>query len=328
MSPVLSDGRPACGAELVSTTRLRLSGRCGPWLACAVIAGLVGAGVGELSAQQPREVLLGTVGASAPLQSPPRATTADSSHEAAAGWLIEEARRELAKGEIGAARLHLQNLLLRFPESTPAAEGRRVLGRLDQALSAARAPAWDGADTAESPGAHGRALVPLAPAPADSLGHDSRISSGARTSAWSTQNQRAQLDQEFRESTGDRIFFGNASTDLGARARQVLGAQAQWLRRHPDVSVTIEAHADDGGSTEFNLSLARKRGEAVRDRLVQEGVAGDRVRLANRGRDLKIASCSQTACTEQNRRVITIVEGRVAASESPSRMGQAAPPRN
>ena len=326
MSPLPTDGRPACIAELVLVTRLRPSGRCGLWLACAVIVGVFGVGVS--SAQQPRDVLLGVIETPAPYREPAQGNTSDRSHEAAAGRLIDDARRELAMGEIGAARLHLQQLLQRFPDSGPAAEGRRVLSRLDEALSAARAPASDGADTAESPGAHGGALVPPAGAPADSLDHDSRMSSRARTSAWSTQNLRAQLDQEFRESTGDRIFFGNASTDLGARARQVLRAQAQWLRRHPDVSVTIESHADDGGSTEFNLTLAQQRGEAVRERLVQEGVAGDRVHLSNRGRDLRIASCAQSACTAQNRRVITIVEGRVAASESLPRTGQAAPPRH
>lgn len=328
MSPVLPDGRPACGAEWVAAPKLRISDRCGLLQACAVIAGIFGIGVGDVAAQQPREDLLGVVGTSAPYEAPAQADASDRSPEAAAPRLIDAARRDLATGDIGAARRHLQNLLERFPESTPAADGRRILGRLDEALAAARAPASSGADTADSPGAHGRAVGSPASAPADGFDPDSRIFSGARSSAWNAQNQRAQLDQEFRESTGDRIFFGSASADLGARARQVLRAQAQWLRRHPDVSVTIEAHADDGGSTEFNLTMARQRGETVRDRLVQEGVAGDRVRLAVRGRDLKVASCAQSACAAQNRRVITIVEGRVALSESPARTGLVAPSGN
>lgn len=304
MSPVLHHTPPARGAISIAALKLRRSGLSAGLVGFAILVGVLAGGVPGQSSAQP----------------PPQAKASDRESDAAR--LLEEARRDLANGEISTARQRLAALLQRFPESKASADGRRVLGRLLEALSAAGTSASEGADTSESPGTQGRALASRSPASGQSLEPDSRPSSSrARTSTWNSDNLRAQLDHEFRESTGDRVFFGNASAELGARARQVLRAQAQWLRRHPDVSVTIEAHADDGGSSDFNLSLARQRGEAVRDRLVQEGVAADRLRLTTRGRDLKVASCPQSACAAQNRRVITIIEGQ-------SRTGLASPSRN
>jgi outer membrane protein OmpA-like peptidoglycan-associated protein len=285
-----------------------------------VAAGVTFAAPTTSLAQQSRDVLLETIETSA-TDAPARAKR---SQEIESDRLMANARRDLANGEIIDAVIQLQDLVRRYPGSTAAVEGRRVLGRLDQTLSAGRATAADGADSAASPGGQGRAQAQSGPALGDTLDPDSRK---VRNSAWGGEYRRLQLDQEFREATGDRIFFGNASAELGARARQVLTSQTRWLRRHPDVGVIIEAHADDGSSTDDNLTIARQRGEAVRDHLISGGVAADRIRLSNRGRDLKVASCPQPACAAQNRRVITIVEGQVEASESTPRTGLAAPRR-
>jgi outer membrane protein OmpA-like peptidoglycan-associated protein len=121
--------------------------------------------------------------------------------------------------------------------------------------------------------------------------------------------RNAQLSHDLRSSAGDRIFFGNGSADLGARARQVLAAQATWLGRHPDVAITLEAHADDSGSAAYNSELAGRRAEAVQQRLVEEGVAAERITIAAHGRDRKIASCPAPECAAQNRRVVTSIGG-------------------
>lgn len=274
-------------------------------------------------AQQSREVPPGTSETSASGDAPASdSARTKRSREAEAERLLANARRDLANGEITTALQQLDALVRRYPGSAATVEGRRVLGRLDQTLSAGRATAADGADSAASPGGQGRAQAQSAPTLGDTIDPDPHK---VRNSAWSGEYRRMQLDQEFREATGDRIFFSNASAELGARARQVLMAQAQWLRRHPDVAVVIEAHADDGSSSDYNLTIARQRGEAVRDLLVSGGVANNRIRLANRGRDLKVASCPQPACAAQNRRVITIVEGQVEAAEAPPRTGLATP---
>lgn len=125
--------------------------------------------------------------------------------------------------------------------------------------------------------------------------------------AWGDQARRRQLNNEFRMAAGDRIFFGSGGAELGARARQVLAAQASWLKRHPDLNVMIEAHADDPGSSGVNDELALQRAEAVRQRLVEEGVESARIRVAGFGRDRRIAICPDAMCATQNRRAVTIV---------------------
>src|SRR5690242_12024282 len=77
------------------------------------------------------------------------------------------------------------------------------------------------------------------------------------------------LAAEFLSAVGDRVFFGDASAELGSRGRVALEAQAAWLARHPDLSIVVEGHADDMGGDAHNIDISRKRAEAVRRRLMQ-----------------------------------------------------------
>jgi outer membrane protein OmpA-like peptidoglycan-associated protein len=112
---------------------------------------------------------------------------------------------------------------------------------------------------------------------------------------------------EFRHLIGDRVFFSEGSAEIGARARKALEAQADWLKRHPTLWVTIEGHADDPGAREQNLSISLRRAEAVRQRLVEGGVAPQRIRLAAYGKERAIAVCPSPLCAAQNRRAVTII---------------------
>lgn len=115
------------------------------------------------------------------------------------------------------------------------------------------------------------------------------------------------LENEFRSRVGDRVFFGEASTDVGAKSRAILSAQATWLKRNGAVYVLIEAHAHDRGSRQHNLQLALKRADAVRARLVDEGVPEDRIRIRAYGNEKPIADCDFAACAAQNRRVVSVL---------------------
>jgi peptidoglycan-associated lipoprotein len=139
-----------------------------------------------------------------------------------------------------------------------------------------------------------------------------------------------QLSNDLRSSAGDRIFFGNGSAELGARARQVLAAQAAWLARHPDVALTLEAHADDSGSAAYNSELSERRAEAVQQRLVEECVASERIKISAHGRDRRIATCTTPECAAQNRRVVTSIGGPSAwpKSEQTARSGHTGPRRD
>jgi peptidoglycan-associated lipoprotein len=115
------------------------------------------------------------------------------------------------------------------------------------------------------------------------------------------------LAAEFQTQVGDRVFFSEASADLGTRGRVALEAQAAWLLRNPALSVTIEGHADDAGSPSQNQEVSERRAEVVRRRLIQMGVASDRIRVVAFGRERLIADCTAAACAAQNRRAVTVI---------------------
>lgn len=119
--------------------------------------------------------------------------------------------------------------------------------------------------------------------------------------------------ETFRREAGDRVFFPSNSAELGGKARAVLSAQADWLRRRPSLRITIVGHADDGGSMESNLALSAARAEAVRERLIADGIEPQRIAIAARGREDRIAPCDAPACGAQNRRVESIVHATVGS---------------
>ncbi len=115
------------------------------------------------------------------------------------------------------------------------------------------------------------------------------------------------IQEALIEAAGDRVFFAQGGIQLGAKAREILKRQAAWLNANPGVSVRVSGHADDDGSVEQNMRLSKLRAEAVRRRLIAEGVESRRVTVVAEGRQKPIALCSFRTCAAQNRRVITEV---------------------
>lgn len=115
------------------------------------------------------------------------------------------------------------------------------------------------------------------------------------------------LDEQFRSVVGDRVYFENGSFELDQRAGDVLAQQALWLKSHPRAVVSIEGHADDSLEGSLEAALAISRAEAVRQRLMHEGVAPEQIRTLGHGRDRRVALCDQEVCKQQNRRAVTIV---------------------
>jgi peptidoglycan-associated lipoprotein len=112
---------------------------------------------------------------------------------------------------------------------------------------------------------------------------------------------------EFQSQVGDRVFFSDASAELGTRGRIALEAQAAWLVRYPALSVIIEGHADDAGDIDHNREVSLRRADVVRRRLIQMGVAPDRIQIVAYGRERLIADCTAAACAAQNRRAVTVI---------------------
>ena len=113
----------------------------------------------------------------------------------------------------------------------------------------------------------------------------------------------------FNVTVGDRVFFTTDSSSLDAIAREVLTRQAQWLNENPAVTVSIEGHADERGTREYNLALGARRAQAARDFLAAQGVAGDRMRTVSFGKERPVALGSDAASWAQNRRAVSVVAG-------------------
>jgi peptidoglycan-associated lipoprotein len=114
--------------------------------------------------------------------------------------------------------------------------------------------------------------------------------------------------QDFVVNVGDRVFFETDSSELSAQSRATLDKQAQWLTTYSQYGqFTVEGHADERGTREYNIALGARRAQAVRDYLVSRGVAANRMRTISYGKERPVALCDDISCWSQNRRVVTVL---------------------
>ncbi len=116
--------------------------------------------------------------------------------------------------------------------------------------------------------------------------------------------------QDFTVNVGDRIFFDTDSSIVRADAQQTLAKQAQWLKQYPNYSpITIEGHADERGTREYNLALGARRAAAARDFLISQGIPASRLKTISYGKERPVAVCDNISCWSQNRRAVTVLPG-------------------
>ena len=113
--------------------------------------------------------------------------------------------------------------------------------------------------------------------------------------------------QDFVVNVGDRVFFETDSTDLTPQARATLEKQAQWLQSYGQYAFTIEGHADERGTREYNIALGARRAQAVREYLASRGVSPQRMRTISFGKERPVAVCNDISCWSQNRRAVTVL---------------------
>lgn len=114
--------------------------------------------------------------------------------------------------------------------------------------------------------------------------------------------------QDFVVNVGDRVFFDTDSSDLSAQARATLDKQAEWLSHYGQYSFTIEGHADERGTREYNIALGARRAATVRDYLASRGIAAQRMRTISYGKERPVAVCDNISCWSQNRRAVTVLD--------------------
>jgi peptidoglycan-associated lipoprotein len=113
----------------------------------------------------------------------------------------------------------------------------------------------------------------------------------------------------FNQVVGDRVFFGLDEYTLDGEDQDTLRRQAEWLQANAATNVTVEGHADERGTREYNLALGARRANSVREYLVSQGVSPARVQAVSYGKERPIALCSDESCWSQNRRGVSVVTG-------------------
>jgi peptidoglycan-associated lipoprotein len=120
--------------------------------------------------------------------------------------------------------------------------------------------------------------------------------------------------EDLVQNVGDRVFFGFDKYDLTPEAQATLERQAAWMQQHPSVTVTVEGHADERGTREYNLALGERRANSVKNYLVALGVDQNRITTISYGKERPAVSGSNEEAWAQNRRGVTMVTGGVPAS--------------
>jgi len=115
--------------------------------------------------------------------------------------------------------------------------------------------------------------------------------------------------EDFRVNVGDTVHFGYNEYNVQDNDKAVLGRQAQWLAKYPSVRVSVEGHADERGTREYNLALGARRANAVKEYLVSQDVSAARVETVSYGKERPVCTESNEACWAQNRRGVTVVTG-------------------
>jgi len=121
-----------------------------------------------------------------------------------------------------------------------------------------------------------------------------------------TADPRQELLRKMAE-VGDRIFFETDHYDLSAAAEGTLRTQAALLQAYPAVTVIIEGHADERGTREYNLALADRRADTVRNYLAALGVASERIETVSYGKERPDCADAGEDCWARNRRGVTVV---------------------
>ena len=119
---------------------------------------------------------------------------------------------------------------------------------------------------------------------------------------------------DFRQQSGsDRVFFAYDSYELDDAARETLNRQAQWLNKYPNVRITVEGHADERGTREYNLALGDRRANAAKNYLAAQGVSAGRISTISYGKERPEVQGSDEESYAQNRRAETVISGGAAS---------------
>lgn len=138
---------------------------------------------------------------------------------------------------------------------------------------------------------------------------DGANSSGANGGAGGVVNadgSRVLGDVNGREVT-DRVFFALDSSVIDSQGQSTLDNQAAWLKANSGVNITLEGHADERGTREYNIALGERRAEAAKNYLVSQGVSASRISTLSYGKERPAVTGNEEVSWSQNRRAVTVI---------------------
>jgi peptidoglycan-associated lipoprotein len=112
---------------------------------------------------------------------------------------------------------------------------------------------------------------------------------------------------DLQQNVGDRVFFKTDQSGVDPEGQTTLQRQADWLKRYPNVTVTIEGHCDERGTREYNLALGARRADSVKNVLIALGVQANRIQTITYGKEKPMTVGSTETAWAQNRRGVTVV---------------------
>lgn len=117
----------------------------------------------------------------------------------------------------------------------------------------------------------------------------------------------------FNQTIGNMVHFEVDQHNLTPEAQAILNRQADWLNGHPTYRALIEGHADEQGTRIYNINLGERRANSVREYLISQGIAGNRITTISYGKERPLAVCSEESCYAQNRRAVTVITAGAGA---------------
>ena len=104
----------------------------------------------------------------------------------------------------------------------------------------------------------------------------------------------------------DRVFFATNKSSLTTASRATLRKQATFLRENKKLNVTIEGHADERGTREYNLALGERRANSAKDYLMTYGISSNRISVISYGKERPVDSGSNPLSWSKNRRSVSV----------------------
>ena len=142
------------------------------------------------------------------------------------------------------------------------------------------------------------------------VGESQQVASGSRqieSDGLSADQPEPGTQEELELSVGDRVFFDYDSAVLSPVATETLDRQGAWLRQYPNLVVTIEGHADERGTREYNLAIGDRRATAVRNYLLALNVPPNQILTISYGEERPAEAGSDESAWAANRRAVTVV---------------------